>query len=131
MKLIYRGVTYDYDPTRDPIDDRFDRIREPLTLTYRGNRYQISPNQAMPDAYRPRAAYQLTYRGNKYWVHRPIEEPTVRPVPSQAREKLVKELDRVHRENLQRNLYRRIEAARQKGDLSLLAMLEDERRHLV
>jgi hypothetical protein len=73
----------------------------------------------------------LTYRGNKYWVHRANEQPVADPVASQAKQQVIRELDRIHRENLQRNLQHRIEVARQKGDLSLMAMLEAERRQLV
>jgi len=37
---------------------------------------------------------------------------------------------RTHRENLQKNLQRRLEAARQKGDEQLIRMLEAEASYL-
>jgi hypothetical protein len=40
------------------------------------------------------------------------------------------EVSRVHRENLQRNLQRRMEAARVRGDQALLRMLEAEASYL-
>ncbi|BAY53797.1 MULTISPECIES: arginine synthesis PII-interacting regulator PirA [Leptolyngbya] len=40
------------------------------------------------------------------------------------------EVTRVHRENLQRNLQRRMEAARARGDQALLRMLEAEASYL-
>lgn len=40
------------------------------------------------------------------------------------------ELSKLHRENLQRNLQRRIEAARSRGDEALLRMLEAEASYL-
>jgi hypothetical protein len=131
MKLKYRGVSYDYDPARDLIDDRFDQRREPFTLTYRGTPYELSPRHQVPNTYQPRTAYQLTYRGNKYWVQRPIEAPSARPIEPKATRQRMNELEQVHREHLLRNLDHRIEVAREKDDLSLLAMLEQERRQLV
>lgn len=40
------------------------------------------------------------------------------------------EVNRVHRENLQRNLQRRMEAAKARGDQALLRMLEAEANYL-
>ncbi|MCU0552099.1 MAG: hypothetical protein MUC48_22410 [Leptolyngbya sp. Prado105] len=40
------------------------------------------------------------------------------------------EVTRIHRENLQRNLQRRMEAARTRGDQALLRMLEAEASYL-
>lgn len=127
MRLIYRGVEYDYDPTQHTRDDRFSRFREPITLTYRGNRYQLDPNRPARStvALQPR---ELIYRGNHYWVGYPDGKPTLTNV---TRSKPVATLSTTHRENLQRNLQRRIEIARQKGDNALLTLLEAERRQIV
>lgn len=133
-KLIYRGVTYDYDPTHPPVDDRFDRIRQPITLQYRGNRYQLAPNRLTTEVYQPRS-YQLQYRGVKYWVHPTNEQPSA-PVAGVEHPKATNRikpatgLQAVHQANLQHNLEHRIEVARQKGDLGLMAMLELERRQI-
>jgi len=40
------------------------------------------------------------------------------------------EVTRVHRENLQRNLQRRMDAAKARGDQALLRMLEAEANYL-
>lgn len=127
MRLIYRGVEYDYDPTQGTRDDRFSRFREPITLTYRGNRYQLDPNRPARStvALQPR---ELIYRGNRYWVGYPDGKPTHTPV---SKPKQTVNLAALHRENLQRNLQRRIEIARQKGDSALLAMLDAESRQIV
>ena len=126
MRLIYRGAEYEYDPTqiRRGINDRISQFHEPITLTYRGNRYQIDPNRPARSTIEPQP-YELIYRGNRYWVGAPNSKPalsTSRPAAS---------LTSTHRANLQQNLQRRIEIARQKGDNALLALLEAERRHLV
>lgn len=127
MRLIYRGVEYDYDPTQGTRDDRFSQFREPITLTYRGNRYQLDPNRPARStvAQQPR---ELIYRGNRYWVGYPDGKPTL---SNATQSRPAATLNATHREHLQRNLQRRIEIARQKGDNALLALLEAERRQLV
>ncbi len=126
MKLIYRGTTYDYDPTQPKRrDTRFDHLREPLTLRYRGNVYRFTPGQEA-ETYQPRSSYELIYRGSRYWVHPEGEvAPVVKPTRSIA------DLASVHRTNLQNNLQRRIAIAREKGDQTLLALLEAEQKQLV
>lgn len=126
MKLIYRGTTYDYDPTLPkPRNTRFDHLREPLTLRYRGNVYRFDPRQEV-ETYQPRASYELIYRGSRYWVHPEGEAaPVVKPARS------ISDLASVHRTHIQENLQRRIAIAREKGDQSLLALLEAEQKQLV
>ncbi|BAU13167.1 hypothetical protein LEP3755_37040 [Leptolyngbya sp. NIES-3755] len=128
MRLIYRGVEYDYDPTQGTRDDRFSRFREPITLTYRGNHYQLDPNRPVRSTVQQQPR-ELIYRGNRYWVGYPDGKPTLTPTTSKPRQ--AANLTATHRENLQRNLQRRIESARQKGDNALLALLEAERRQIV
>lgn len=126
MKLIYRGVKYEYDPTQRGHDDRFSEFQEPITLTYRGNRYQLDPNRpARSEVEQP--PRELIYRGNRYWLGYPDGKPALSKV---VRSNSMKDLFATHRANLQKNLQRRIEVARQKGDEALLALLEAERRHL-
>ncbi|GAP97925.1 arginine synthesis PII-interacting regulator PirA [Leptolyngbya sp. NIES-2104] len=126
MRLIYRGVEYEYDPTQGTRDDRFSQFREPITLTYRGNRYQLDPNRPARSTVelQPR---ELIYRGNRYWVGYPDGKPML---TNATRSQPVATLNSTHRENLQRNLQRRIEIARQKGDNALLTLLEAERRQI-
>jgi hypothetical protein len=68
MKLIYRGTTYDYDPTQAKIDHQPQRTT-PYELIYRGSRYRVDPNQVKVATIAPRS-YELMYRGNTYQVSR-------------------------------------------------------------
>jgi hypothetical protein len=70
MKLIYRGVTYDYDPDQA----RASRPTQPTRqsaydLMYRGVSYRVDPTIAHGPAVKPRS-YELMYRGNAYQVTR-------------------------------------------------------------
>ena len=127
MRLIYRGVEYEYDPTQGRRDDRISRFHAPITLTYRGNRYQIDPNRPARSTVEPQPR-ELIYRGNRYWVGYSDGKPTLSNV---SRPRQAANLSAIHRENLQRNLQHRIEVARQKGDNALLTLLEAERRQIV
>lgn len=144
MKLIYRGSTYEYDPTQPKRtdSDRFENVREPFALTYRGSVYRLDPHQEpAPATYQPRSAYQLIYRGSTYQVQPNGERTTVaRPIkPTKSVRTpltvsaiaLSRNLSRVHQANLERNLQRRIQSAQEKGDNALLALLEAEQRQLV
>lgn len=125
MKLIYRGVTYDYDPTQPRISDIDERARhfyERKPLTYRGNEYWLEPGAQ--ELYQPRGSYELIYRGSRYAVHPTGEQPV-------KAKRTIADLASTHRVNLQRNLQHRIEVARQNGDQALLALLEAEQRQLV
>jgi len=127
MRLIYRGVEYEYDPTQGRRDDRISRFHEPITLTYRGSRYQIDPNRPARSTVEP-PPHELIYRGNRYWVGYPDGKPSLSSV---SRPRQTADLSAIHRDNLQRNLQHRIEIARQKGDNALLALLEAERSQIV
>lgn len=141
MKLLYRGSTYEYDPTQPKRtdSDRFENVREPFTLTYRGSVYRLDPHQQpAPATYQPRSAYQLTYRGDTYQVQPNGERTTVaRPIRSSKTPLTVsaialsRNLSKVHQANLERNLNRRIQSAQEKRDYALLALLEAEQRQLV
>ncbi len=45
---------------------------------------------------------------------------------NQERQKILKQTAAVHRENIQKNLQRRLEVARSKGDQQLISLLEAE-----
>jgi Domain of unknown function (DUF4278) len=69
MKLIYRGISYGYDPLKAsswPV-----RRATPYTLGYRGVTYDVTPRAATTTMSQtvPR---QLIYRGNIYWVTRTV-----------------------------------------------------------
>jgi hypothetical protein len=62
MKLIYRGITFDYNPPQIIVNHC---SREPYTSRYRGTTYQIDPSTQQP-SYQQRVSYQLKYRGLTY-----------------------------------------------------------------
>jgi hypothetical protein len=70
MKLIYRGTTYDYDPTQAKAD-RYNQSthQEPYNLTYRGSTYRVDPRIPKPISDQSRS-YELIYRGCTYQVTR-------------------------------------------------------------
>jgi hypothetical protein len=68
MKLIYRGTTYDYDPTQAKIDHLPQRTT-PYELIYRGSRYRVDPSKVQVPTVEPHS-YELKYRGNTYQVSR-------------------------------------------------------------
>jgi hypothetical protein len=128
-KLIYRGVTYEIDPAHRPTDDRFEHLRQPVTLKYRGNTYQLTPDQLGTELYQPRGSYQLQYRGVKYSVH-----PNGQSAPVSERQSAKKQaqptVQTAHQIAMERSLKHRIAIAREKGDSCLMAMLELEWRQL-
>lgn len=71
MKLIYRGTTFDYNPSQTP-GRSFQQVREPgpaYTLTYRGVPYRVNPNAKLSQAPARPATDKLIYRGMTYWVN--------------------------------------------------------------
>ncbi len=70
MKLIYRGVTYDYNPSNgEPFQHTHRSSKSPYELIYRGNRYRVEPNAIKQAATQP-VTYELIYRGATYTVNR-------------------------------------------------------------
>jgi Domain of unknown function (DUF4278) len=70
MQLIYRGNTYDYDPTQFA-----DRPFQPVvrsgpiyTLMYRGCTYQVNPNAPLAEMPVIPRTHELIYRGSVYLV---------------------------------------------------------------
>jgi hypothetical protein len=74
MKLIYRGITYDYHPARYTTQSPFQstcKAESVYELKYRGNTYRIDPNTQRTPV-QP-MTYELSYRGIAYRVSR--DEP--------------------------------------------------------
>ena len=73
MKLIYRGVTYDYNPTnsaaRHPFQPAHHTSKSTYELIYRGNTYRVDPNAITKASAQP-VTYELSYRGVTYKVNR-------------------------------------------------------------
>jgi hypothetical protein len=66
MQLIYRGQTYNYDPTQTK---NTIQPQAAYDLIYRGSLYHVEPSLAKPVSEKPRS-YELIYRGCTYQVTR-------------------------------------------------------------
>jgi Domain of unknown function (DUF4278) len=70
IKLIYRGITYNYDPDRIRANSPLPHShKSSCNLIYRGVTYRFDPAIAKPDSVKP-CSYELIYRGSIYQVHR-------------------------------------------------------------
>lgn len=136
MKLCYRGVEYDYNPPSLEVTER------EILGRYRGRTMRFSYVQHIPF---PQPVAQLQYRGADYATNaqgqretlgeqsaygtpalqtssaNPAASPTAR-----ARRQLLQEASRVHRENMQRSLKRRLSIAQAQGNSHLVQQLEQE-----
>jgi hypothetical protein len=76
MKLYYRGVSYEYNPSKVESRKRgqpFKQVRgsgHAYNLIYRGVTYRIDPNAKPSEVPVQRVAYRLMYRGIAYFVHK-------------------------------------------------------------
>ena len=68
MKLIYRGMTYNYNSLK--ASSRPVRREAPYLLHYRGVTYQVAPQSETPAATVHPITQQLIYRVNTYSVTR-------------------------------------------------------------
>lgn len=78
MKLYYRGVSFEYDPTKVRSRKRqpFKQVRESepaYNLIYRGVTYRVDPNAKPASVPVPPATYKLIYRGITYFVNRTVQ----------------------------------------------------------
>ncbi len=149
MKLIYRGATYNYDPSQARVGNTgqpvrsTQRARAPYTLIYRGVTTVVDP--AAPPAWAAAlpAVYNLIYRGTTVQVSRNAQGQaiaTAQPVttmrtrstaqPSHAFAAGHPGLGRVHQTNLLNNVQRRLDVARGRGDMALVDLLESERQQI-
>jgi Domain of unknown function (DUF4278) len=70
MKLIYRGETYNYDPTQAKASRAIRPTDQAVyDLIYRGALYRVDPSLAKPTSSKPRS-YELICRGYTYQVTR-------------------------------------------------------------
>jgi hypothetical protein len=129
MKLSYRGAHYEYNqPTLEVTEGE-------ILGRYRGANWRCHTLQEMPIL---QPGQPLKYRGTAY---RSGEQPGLCPVDV-AQSAIVrcqipcttapirKEVSRVHRANLERNLEYRLQVAKQKGNQVLIDLLEAERSQL-
>lgn len=148
MKLIYRGVTYEYDPNKTQTGNtgrpghNVDTHRAPYVLMYRGQEIVINPNA--PHVPAEPTTHNLIYRGVSYQVDRDGNggvTMTSQPAkfvwfnwswPHRAFNFRLSatEVDRIHQANLVENLQRRLKVAKERGDQKLVELLEAERRQM-
>lgn len=146
MRLSYRGASYDYNTASLEVreSDIFSHNREAqqrcktlqenrYPLTYRGVRYTTDQVATALSTPMLRAPQTLSYRGTKY-VRNVDGSTQVAPsaqlsVPNTTMAAL-RELSRVHQDNLRQNLARRLQAAKARGDQELVSMLEAESKQL-
>ncbi|WP_421658783.1 DUF4278 domain-containing protein [Leptothermofonsia sp. ETS-13] len=132
MKLSYRGVNYEYQPLTLEVTEN------EILGKYRGVNWRCHTLNEMPV---PQADRVLKYRGVAYHTNRNVETcqadstqsarpRAIKPVAASA---VVtrKAIEETHRENLRRNLERRLQAARERGDQNLVNLLEAESRQLL
>jgi hypothetical protein len=133
MKLIYRGVDYEYtQPTLEVTEGE-------ILGRYRGAAWRCQTVQELPI---PRSGSRLSYRGVSYSsdsTASPIEAlhpmqvaqaiATRRTIPCTTGP-LRQEVARLHQANVRRNLEHRLQVAKQHGDRQLIALLEAERGQL-
>jgi hypothetical protein len=147
MKLIYRGASYDYNPSHARLGNAGRPTRptqshqSPYTLIYRGLTTLVDPEAAPAEDAALPASYELIYRGTTYQVNRdPKGTTTVVSQPGdvtlQAKSVSVpstlprRYIGKVHQANLLENLQRRLKVAQEHGDQKLIELLEAERRQI-
>lgn len=148
MRLIYRGASYDYNsPSLETREtdllrrhqgtyQRCKTLQETsYPLTYRGVRYTTDQvAEALSSTPTLRSPQKLVYRGQQYLKHPSgaietvVAEKAVR-VPNTTAG-LLKEVGRVHQDNLRRNLQHRLQIAKQQGNQTLVNLLEAESKQL-
>jgi hypothetical protein len=135
MKLSYRGVTYEYNqPTLEVTEGE-------ILGHYRGVHWRC---RTVIDVPASPASHVLKYRGVEYLSNSDLDTD-VYPVnavqdwhPRVAFSQVAKlraktasrKLADTHRSNLQNRLEQRLKAARDRGDNTLLSLLEAERKEL-
>ncbi|MGB3652359.1 MAG: DUF4278 domain-containing protein [Rivularia sp. (in: cyanobacteria)] len=132
MKLIYRGIKYEYAPVAVEV------TTEGVCGKYRGAEWKCHHSEYTSLS----NAAELKYRGATYYSGNPekVEELKQRKKLNSifaASKNLFAsnqphndELAKIHLANLQRNLQRRLEVAKQKGDENLIRILEEEANQL-
>lgn len=147
MRLTYRGASYEYNSA--PLEVRESDIfshnweaqqrcktlsEKSYPLTYRGVRYTTDQVATAFSAPVLRSPQTLSYRGAKYV--RNVDGTTTQIVPSvqpsvpSTTMAALRELSRVHQDNLRQNLARRLQAAKARGDQELVNLLEAESKQL-
>ena len=147
MNLIYRGDSYEYNPSSLEVRevDALRRYRSAqrcktlvesnYPLIYRGATYTTAQiAQAFTSTPVSSSPQLLTYRGVQYLKNANGIVDFARPAKASLAPKAITpaflEASTVHHENLRRNLERRLEVAKGQGNENLVNQLEAESRQL-
>lgn len=135
MRLSYRGLPYEYEPPS------IDAAETQMRGNYRGHKINFSYVRHIPV---PQPAQDLQYRGIHYHTTTtgliqaqlpvaPVRVPQPSPTPAPEsrpirlhKKAIMREVAKVHKENILQRLQHRLDVARQKGDQGLIAQLEKE-----
>lgn len=133
MKLTYRGIKYEHT------SETVEVTTQGVCGKYRGAEWKCHYSKHIPVTHH---AAELKYRGASYYSGNPqeIEELKQRKKLNLifakndqiflSKRRKNNELAQIHTANLQRNLQRRLEVAKQKGDENLIRILEEEANQL-
>lgn len=131
MRLSYRGAQYESNqPSLEVTESE-------ILGKYRGANWRCQTLQEVPV---PQSVTTLKYRGVAYIpgqaaVTRPVDVASGRALQQRSVTipealPVLKEVARIHRSNLERNLERRLQIARRQGNQGLVSLLEAERKQL-
>ena len=147
MNLIYRGDSYEYNPSSLEVREvdalrRYQSAQRCKTLVesnypliYRGATYTTAQiAQAFTSTPVSSSPQLLTYRGVQYLKNANGMVEFARPAKASLAPKAITpaflEASNVHHENLRRNLEHRLEVAKGQGNENLVNQLEAESRQL-
>ena len=134
MKITYRGVAYEYNPI--PIEVTPDGIGG----KYRGVNWRRYDPKSVPISQR---FAQLKYRGVAYCIgdsqeiQHKEEVVSLHNSPAETTQQVKNrfksqkdELHKIHLLNIRKNLERRLQLAKERGDANLVYLLEEEARQM-
>jgi Domain of unknown function (DUF4278) len=129
MKLTYRGVAYEHNPPA------IDMVEGEIVGKYRGQPWRIEYPRHIPV---PQPAADLKYRGVAYSTYPKASTQPAIPITSSRKLAFItkscpvsQDLTDTHLDNIRRRLEHRLQVAKNRGDESLIRMLEAESRQLV
>ena len=120
MTVCYRGIPY-----QKP-DFALDTHEEPIKGRYRGENWHHRYPNPIPESH---GKPNLTYRGVLIACERtsPSTVATACPLLKPEIQKIVThELGQTHIENMRRSIAKRLHVAKERGDKSLISLLEQE-----
>ncbi|MEW6491222.1 MAG: DUF4278 domain-containing protein [Cyanobacteriota bacterium] len=130
MKLSYRGVKYE---NTSPV---LEVTEGDIGGTYRGQSWRSHYVRHIPE---PAPVHDLKYRGVAYRTNQSAVAVSASAAATRCtlpgyhkreREKVLDEVSRTHLTNIRKNLERRIQVAKAKGDEKLMRLLEQEKMTL-